>query len=67
MASTITSGNTVVTSPVVQFVGPDVILGSSNGSVSFFGKTPVVQIPAASVTDFATLKVALQNIGLIGP
>lgn len=66
MTTTTVSGNTVVTSGVVQYVGPDVQIGDVGGTVSFFGKAPVAQATSASITDYATLKLYLQSIGLIG-
>jgi hypothetical protein len=57
--------STVETSQV-QFVGPEVLVANADGKVGFFGVTPVVQIASADVTDYATLKAALQSIGLIG-
>lgn len=57
----------VTTTGTTQFIGPDVQIGESAADVlGFYGKTPVVQPTSASVTDFATLKVALQALGLIG-
>ena len=44
-----------------------VVVGSkTTETLGFFGATGVVQPTAASVTDYASLKVALQNLGLIG-
>jgi hypothetical protein len=56
----------VQTTATTQFVGQDVKVGSAAGTVGFFGKTPIAQPTSASITDYATLKVALQNLGLIG-
>lgn len=64
MASTSTPAETTTVNN--QFVGQDVQVASADGTVGFFGATPVAQPTDASVTDFATLKVALQNLGLIG-
>ena len=36
-------------------------------TIGFFGSTGVTQPTSASVTDYASLKVALQALGLIGP
>lgn len=48
-------------------VGPSALhLGTASGSVGFFGATPATQATSAAVTDFATLKTALQAYGLIG-
>jgi len=50
-----------------QYVGPDVLVANAAGRVGFYGQTPAVRPTGASVTDFATLKAALQALGLIGP
>jgi hypothetical protein len=45
----------------------DVKLGTTAANkLGFFGTAGVVQPTSASVTDYASLKVALQNMGLIG-
>jgi hypothetical protein len=41
-------------------------LGVTGGTVGFFGGAGAVQATSASVTDYASLKVALQDYGLIG-
>jgi hypothetical protein len=41
-------------------------LGVSGGTVAFFGGTGSTRATSAAVTDFATLKTALQVYGLIG-
>jgi hypothetical protein len=41
-------------------------LGVTGGTVAFFGGTGSTRATSAAVTDFATLKVALQNYGLVG-
>lgn len=41
-------------------------IGVAGGTVAFFGGTGSTRATSAAVTDFATLKVALQNYGLIG-
>jgi hypothetical protein len=41
-------------------------VGASTSSLGFFGATGATRATSAAVTDFATLKVALQNYGLIG-
>ena len=41
-------------------------VGVAGGTVAFFGGTGSTRATSAAVTDFATLKVALQNYGLIG-
>jgi hypothetical protein len=41
-------------------------LGVTGGTVAFFGGTGSTLATSAAVTDFATLKTALQNYGLIG-
>jgi len=61
-----TSTPAVTTTSDTQFVGPQVQVGGSTGTVGFFGVAPVAQPTAASVTDYASLKVALQALGLIG-
>ena len=65
--NTVVSGGPVeIVTSQKQFVGPDVQVASDDGKVGFFGKEPVVQIASAAVTDYATLKAALQAYGLIG-
>lgn len=62
-----TSSTPAVTlTPTVQFLGQNVLAASEDGTVGFFGVTSVAQPTAASVTDYASLKVALQALGLIG-
>lgn len=41
-------------------------VGVSGGTVGFFGATGSTRATSAAVTDFASLKVALQNYGLVG-
>lgn len=41
-------------------------LGVTGGTVAFFGGTGSTRATSAAVTDFASLKTALQNYGLIG-
>jgi len=41
-------------------------VGVTGGTVAFFGGTGSTRATSAAVTDFATLKTALQNYGLIG-
>ena len=44
-----------------------VIIGySPTETLGFFGILGVTQPTSASVTDYASLKVALQNLGLVG-
>ena len=43
-----------------------VTVGGAAGSVGFFGTTPTTQATSAAVTDFASLKTALQAYGLVG-
>ena len=62
----VTSTPAVTTSDTTQFVGSEVKVGSTDGKVGFFGKAPIAQPTSASVTDYASLKVALQNLGIIG-
>lgn len=38
----------------------------SGGTLAFFGVTGAARATSAAVTDFASLKVALQNYGLVG-
>ena len=40
-------------------------LGVTGGTVAFFGGTGSTRATSAAVTDFATLKVALQAYGLV--
>ncbi len=67
MSSTVVAGVTTVSSPAVQFLGQDVQIGGASGTVGAFGADPVVQPLSADVTDYASLKVALQALGWIGP
>jgi hypothetical protein len=46
--------------------GTATTLGAATGAVGFFGATPTTQATSAAVTDFATLKAALQSYGLVG-
>jgi len=41
-------------------------VGAAGGSLGFFGTSPAPQATAAEVTDFASLKTALQAYGLVG-
>lgn len=41
-------------------------IGVAGGTVAFFGGTGSTRATSAAVTDFASLKVALQNYGLVG-
>lgn len=41
-------------------------LGVTGGTMGFFGHTGTARPTSAAVTDYASLKTALQNIGLIG-
>jgi hypothetical protein len=41
-------------------------LGVTGGTVAFFGGTGSTRATSAAVTDFATLKTALQAYGLVG-
>lgn len=41
-------------------------LGVTGGTLAFFGGTGSTRATSAAVADFATLKTALQNYGLIG-
>jgi hypothetical protein len=59
-------GPAVTTGSNASFVGSDVIVGLEGAKVGFYGTEPVVQPTSASITDYATLKAALQALGLIG-
>jgi len=64
---TVTSTPATTTNDVVQILGNgDVKVGDASSKIGFYGKAPAAQPTAASITDYATLKVALQNLGLIG-
>jgi hypothetical protein len=41
-------------------------IGVTGGTVAFFGGTGSTRATSAAVTDFASLKTALQNYGLVG-
>lgn len=43
-----------------------VTVAGAAGAVGFFGTTPTTQATSAAVTDFASLKTALQAYGLVG-
>lgn len=43
-----------------------VTVAGAAGAVGFFGATPSTQAASAAVTDFASLKTALQAYGLVG-
>lgn len=68
-----TSTPAVTLTPVVQFVGQDVLIGNADGTVAFYGETPVAQQAGiANATDAATaitqlnLVIArLETLGLI--
>lgn len=73
MASTVTAGNTTVSSPVVQFLGQDVQVAGAAGTIGAFGATPVTQ-PAAiadatdaasAITQLNLALAALRDLGLI--
>lgn len=65
MATVVDAGFTTVTTTVVQFIGGEVQIGGTGGKVGFFGKSPIGQLAGIGITDFATLKVGLQGLGLI--
>lgn len=48
--STQTGSFATVSSPEIQTVGPDVVVGSATGTVGFYGTTPVAQQTAAAET-----------------
>lgn len=68
-----TSTPAVTTTAVVQFLGQDVQIANADGTVGFFGVTPVVQpVAIANPTDAATaitqqvlILNALRTLGLI--
>ena len=41
-------------------------IGASTAVIGFFGATGSTRATSAAVTDYASLKVALQNYGLVG-
>lgn len=41
-------------------------VGASTSNIGFFGAAVTARAASAAVTDYASLKVALQNYGLIG-
>lgn len=43
-----------------------IVANHKNETLGFYGVTGVAQVASASVTDYASLKVALQALGLIG-
>lgn len=61
---TTVSGITTVTSTPVQFIGPVVQVGGTDGKVGFFGATPVAQPTGVAVTA-AEIHAALVALGLI--
>jgi hypothetical protein len=58
------SGITTVTSTVVQFVGPNVQVGSATGTIGFYGKDPIAKQTGVAVTA-AGVHAALVALGLI--
>jgi hypothetical protein len=50
----------------VTVAGTVTRVAASGGTLAFFGVTGSARATSAAVTDFATLKTALQNYGLIG-
>lgn len=59
-------------SPVVQFVGQDVLVASADGTVGFYGATPIAQ-PAAianaavdAASAIAQLNLLLAQLRLLG-
>lgn len=46
--------------------GTTLKLGLTGGTIGFFGAAGAVRATSAAVTDYASLKTALQNYGLIG-
>lgn len=73
MSSTVVSNPSTTSSPAVQFLGQDVQVGGADGTVGFFGATPVgVQTVTAAGSDAATtqalansIRTALINLGLV--
>ena len=62
----VSGGPVEIKTDQTQFLGPEVLISNATGKVGFFGAEPVVQPTSASVTDFDTLKAALQALGIIG-
>ena len=69
-----TSTPAVTTTAVVQFLGQDVQIANADGTVGFYGVTPVVQpvaianaaVDAASaIAQLNLLLAALRNLGII--
>ena len=63
--STTVGGVTTVTSPVTQFVGQDIVIGSSTGTVGFYGTLPIAKQDSSSVTTVAGVLTLLKNLGLV--
>lgn len=71
MSSTSTPATT--TTAVFQFLGQDVQVGSSDGTVGFYGTTPVAQVAtianatdaASAITQLNLVIAALKTTGLI--
>lgn len=62
-----TLGGAVTGSPAdVTVAGTVTRVAAAAGTLAFFGVTGSAQATSAAVTDYASLKVALQNYGLIG-
>jgi hypothetical protein len=69
-SSTTVAGVTTVTSPVTQFLGQDVQVASSDGTVGFYGTTPVAKPTVTGARDetegaLANLLAALASLGII--
>jgi len=62
--STTVGGVTTVTAPVNQFVGQDIQVASSAGTVGFYGTTPIAKQTGVAVTA-AGIHAALVALGLI--
>lgn len=58
--------NITGTTAALSLAATNTNVGVSGGTVGFFGATGSTRATSAAVTDYASLKVALQNYGLIG-
>lgn len=64
MSSVTVSNPATVTTTVVQFIGPQVMVGSADGQVGFYGTAPIAKQTGVLVTA-AGIHAALVNLGLI--
>jgi hypothetical protein len=62
---TTTSTPAVTTTAIVQFIGPDVQIGTAAGTVGFLGKTPTTAaaLPAAA-TDLTSAEALVNAIAV---